>query len=288
MAEKKLPVKRKPPVKRKNTAKTKKTKIPSAVKVGAAFVLLILLSPLYYGYVLKSFTSTWRWIRDIGQDPNYRTYDDFSVPIPGKYTVHGVDVSYYQGKINWEKVRQMQGDDVRIKFAFIKATEGLLTVDPYFQRNWREAPKAGIVCGAYHFLRPQKSGKWQAVFFLQNVNFEKGDLPPVVDVEELNDVSPAKMRTELLAFIQYVEKKTTVKPIIYTNLMFYKDYLEGYFDDYKLWLAHYYQPKLRVGNKTNWQFWQHTDKATVEGINHVVDMNIFKGDSLAFEKMLID
>ena len=282
------PVKTKAPVKRKPTPKKKKKQAVSVYwRIAIAGLLLILLSPFYYGYVLRSFSATWRWIMDIGQDQNYRTYKSFNVRIPSGYTIHGIDVSSYQGKINWQKVKAMNDDGVHISFAFIKATEGVLSMDPYFQRNWREAPKAGIICGAYHFFLPQKSGLWQARFFLQTVKVEKGDLPMVVDVEQLYKTSPAKMREQLLSFVNHIENKTGVKPIIYTNISFYQDYLKGYFDDYTLWIAHYYQPVLNVSSKTNWQFWQHSDKARINGINQKVDFNIFKGDSTAFQKLLI-
>nr|WP_255534791.1 glycoside hydrolase family 25 protein [Pedobacter sp. SYSU D00535] len=250
-------------------------------------MLLILLSPFYYGYVLKTFSATWRWVADIGETPGYRTYDDFDIPIPSKYSVHGIDVSSYQGKINWQKVKEMREDDVEIRFAFIKATEGIMHVDPYFQRNWREAPKAGIVCGAYHYFKPNKSGKWQARFFLQTVRPEKGDLPMVVDVEELNGVAPERMRKELALFLDHIKSKTEVKPIIYTGLSFYRDYLKGHFDDYDLWIAHYYKSELKVSKTTRWKFWQHSDKARINGVGHVVDMNVFNGDSLAFDRLIV-
>ena len=274
-----------PVVKPKRKVKSKKPKLVSTKwKLFFVFIILILLSPLYYGYVLRGLSSTWRWMKDIGQDPNYRTYSSFKIKIPKPYTIHGIDVSYYQGKINWQKVKAMEEDEVKIRFAFIKATEGVLLVDPYFQRNWREAPKAGLVCGAYHFFRPRKDGKTQAKFFLQVVTIEKGDLPPVVDIEGLDGVSATKMRTELSDFLTYVEMQTKVRPIIYTGLKFYEDYLSGNFDDYPLWIAHYYRPKLRL-DKSRWNFWQHSDKARINGIGHVVDFNAFNGDSLAFEKM---
>jgi len=131
---------------------------------------------------------------NFGENPHYRTYKSFNIRIPNKYVVHGIDVSYAQGTIDWQKVRAMEDDSVRITFAFIKATEGVLSVDPFFQRNWREAAKAGIICGAYHYFKPNKSGAWQARLFLQTAKIEKGDLPLVVDVEELNHVSPDEMR----------------------------------------------------------------------------------------------
>jgi lysozyme len=280
-------ISRKPkPIKGKRSSKKNKSTISLWIKLIFVMVTLVLLSPWYYGYVLNGFVSTWRWVRDIGEDPNYRTYRSFEIKIPKGYTLHGIDVSYYQGKIDWTKVSAMEEDDVKIDFAFIKATEGLLRIDPYFNRNWREAPKANIICGAYHFFRPQKDGEAQAKFFLQVVNMEKGDLPPVIDIETLDGVSKTKMRAELFKFLDYVEMKTGVKPIIYTGLAFYRDNLAGYVDDYSLWIAHYYQPNLNL-DKQLWQFWQHSDKAKIDGIGHVVDFNVFNGDSLALENLRI-
>lgn len=207
--------------------------------------------------------------------------------MPEKYTVCGIDVSYYQGNINWRMVKKMHEDSVHITFAFIKATEGLLLVDPYFQRNWREAPKAGIVCGAYHYFRPRANGKWQARFFLQNAKTRKGDLPMVVDVEKLDGVSPEKMRLELTAYLKYIQDKTGIKPIIYSGLKFYEDNLQGYFVGYTLWIAHYYEPELELDSASKWKFWQHSDKARVNGINHVVDFDVFNGDSSSFRNLVI-
>ncbi len=280
------PIKKRPVVKKTITTKRKTKKLSNAWRVALAALLLVLLSPFYYGYVIKLASTTWFWVKHPKDHPNYRTYESFNIKIPKKYSIHGIDVSYYQGKIDWQKVKAMKDDDVKVSFAFIKATEGILKVDPYFQRNWREAPKAGIKVGAYHFFRPQKSGLWQANFFLQTVSFESGDLPPVVDVEGLDGVSPAQMRKELNAFIIQVETKTKVRPIIYSGLKFYQNYLQGYYQDYPFWVAHYHQPKLKLVSNS-YKFWQHSDKARINGINHVVDFNAFNGDSLAFAQLLI-
>ena len=281
-----MPSINKKPAVRKPSTRKKKKQLHNGWKVAIAGVLLILLSPFYYGYILKVGSSAWFWLRHPGEDKNYRTYESYAIKIPKKHSIHGIDVSYYQGKIDWHKVKTMDEDGVKVSFAFIKATEGLLNVDPYFQRNWREAPKAGIKVGAYHFFRPKRAGLWQANFFLQTASFEKGDLPPVVDIESLDGVSPQQMRKELNAFIIQIETKTNVRPIIYSGLKFYQDYLMGYYDDYPFWVAHYHQPKLKLAS-SSWKFWQHSDKARINGISHVVDFNAFNGDSLAFRKMLI-
>lgn len=285
---KKPSVKRKPSAKKKPSSKTKKKKgWPLSLKIGVAGLALVLLSPFYYGYVLKAFTSTWGWLGDLGGNPHYRAYKSFHINIPDKYAIHGIDVSYAQGKIDWQKVRAMSEDSVHISFAFIKATEGVASIDPYFQRNWREAAKAGIICGAYHYFKPSKNGKWQARLFMQTVKVERGDLPMVVDVEELNRVSPDKMRQELKDYLSTIEKKTGVRPIIYTVISFYRDYLRGYFDDYSYWMANYHQPELNMKDKIHWLFWQHSDEATVSGIYHTVDFDAFNGDSAAFRGLLI-
>ena len=287
-APKKKPAVKRPISSKKPAARKKKGKgWPIQIKIAVAGILLILLSPFYYGYVLKFFSSTFRWVRDFGGNSHYHVYKNFGIAIPDKYKIHGVDVSYAQGHVDWQKVRAVDEDSVRITFAFIKATEGLLLVDPYFQRNWREAAKTGIICGAYHYFKPSKNGVAQAKFFLQVAKTEKGDLPMVVDVEELNRVSPAQMRQQLKDYLTYVEKHTRIKPIIYSGISFYTDYLNGYFDDYKLWVANYDQAETKISGGKQWVMWQHSDKATVTGINHVVDFDAFYGDSSQFQQLIV-
>jgi lysozyme len=275
-------VKRKAPVPKKS-----KNQNFTGLKIGVAVLLLILASPFYYRYVVSGFASAWHWINDIGEDVNYRHYKSFNIYVGEKYTIHGIDVSYAQGKIDWPQVKAMEENGLHISFAFIKATEGENFTDSYFQRNWREAAKTGLICGAYHYFRPGKSGKLQALLFLKTVRLEKNDMPLVVDIETLDGVSPGQMRTALSEFFSAVRHKTYVKPIIYSGLSFYQDYLKGYYDDYPLWIAHYDKPEISINKAANWQFWQHTSHATVNGIHHAVDFDTFKGDSVAFKALLM-
>nr|WP_262918303.1 glycoside hydrolase family 25 protein [Mucilaginibacter straminoryzae] len=257
------------------------------LKVAGVFLLLILLSPLYYQYISRGFSNAWRWLTESGDNKYSRKYHSFDIRIPNGFKIHGIDVSYAQGKIDWQQVSAMEEDSVRVRFAFIKATEGESHLDPFFTRNWREAPKAGIICGAYHYFRANKSGLWQALFYLNKVQPERGDLPPVVDIEELSGATPTQMRHELQRFLERVKKDTHTQPIIYSSLNFYQTYLAGHFDNYPLWLAHYYTDRLGAAATTNWHFWQHSDEAHIKGIRHRVDFNVFKGDSLSFEKLRI-
>ncbi|HZY38662.1 MAG TPA: GH25 family lysozyme [Mucilaginibacter sp.] len=249
--------------------------------------MLFALLPLYYPYVEKNLASGWRWVKDFGRNPNYPVYKNYNINIPVKYPIHGIDVSSYQGLIDWQKVKNMHQDSVRINFAYIKATEGILLTDPYFMRNWRACQRVGMVAGAYHFFRPRSSGKLQARFFLANISVQKGNLPPVVDVESLDGVTQEKMRKELDDFLKEVSLKTKTKPIIYSGLKFYYDNLAGYFDKYHFWLSNFDQPDLGVNTATDWKFWQHSNRASVSGILHGVDFDVFRGDCLAFRSMLV-
>jgi lysozyme len=213
-------------------------------------------------------------------------YKEFGIAIPANYNVHGIDVSKYQQLINWDAVKAMNVQNTRIHFAFIKATEGNDHRDVYFKRNWRKAKEAGVVRGAYHFFIPSKDGTVQARNFIQTVQLQPGDLPPVVDVEQINGTGKAILQQRVKAFVYAVELAYGVKPIIYTNADFYKAYLSNVFDDYPLWVAHYLRPVEPRINR-DWHFWQHSESGHVNGINGKVDFNVFNGDSTGFVNLLL-
>lgn len=216
----------------------------------------------------------------------FTRYPEFGIGIPNDYKIHGIDVSRYQQLIAWEEVKAMQVGDIRLGFAFIKATEGVGNMDPQFRRNWKRAKSNDIVRGAYHFFIASKDGKMQAENFIRRVELEPGDLPPVLDIEQRNGVSKAQLRKEAQKWLDAVETYYKVTPIIYTNVDFYEQNLGSAFDRYPLWAAHYYeQQKPRI--KRPWLFWQHNDAGNVNGIVSRVDFNVFNGDSLAFKNMLI-
>jgi lysozyme len=213
-------------------------------------------------------------------------YKEFGIPIPSGYEIHGIDVSRYQQLISWEAVRAMRVKNIKIGFAFIKATEGNANTDPYFKRNWKKAKEAGMVRGAYHFFIPWKDGQKQAQNFISKVTLDKGDLPPVLDIERASRTTPAQLRADVKKWLDAMEANYSVKPIIYTNADFYEHFLKGYFDEYPLWVAHYLQPhQPRI--KRDWVFWQHNESGKVNGILQRVDFNVFNGDSLAFRSLLV-
>ena len=226
------------------------------------------------------------YISDYFYKPSFIHYKEFGIDLPAKYNMHGIDVSKYQQSISWEDVKAMNVKGVKINFAFIKATEGTERIDENFRRNWFNTQKTGIARGAYHFFISSKSGKAQAENFLETVRLQKGDLPPVLDIEQANGASMTDLQLRVSDWLLMVEKKCKVKPIIYTNADFYKTFLAGRFDEYPLWVAHYFvKDKPRIGR--SWSFWQHNESGHVNGINAYVDFNVFNGDSAAFQKLLI-
>jgi lysozyme len=218
--------------------------------------------------------------------PRFVRYPGFDINIPVNFSIHGIDVSHHQGAIDWDDVKAMKVRNIKIGFVFIKATEGTTTIDETFRRNWFNAKEIGLPRGAYHFFVASKSGKVQAENFIQTVTIQKGDLPPVLDVELINGTSKTDLQQRVKDWLLAVENKYNIKPIIYTNVDFYENYLAGVFDDYPLWVAHYLvEDKPRITR--NWLMWQHNEKGHVNGVNAFVDFNVFNGDSTDFKNLLI-
>ena len=218
--------------------------------------------------------------------PKFIRYPAFGIELPVNFSIHGIDVSRYQQNIDWKAVKDMEDKKIKIGFAFIKATEGLGRVDNGFRKNWFKAKEASVTRGAYHFFISSKSGKAQAENFIETVKLTKGDLPPVLDIETANGATGDNIRQRAKDWLLMIEKHYRVKPIIYTNVDFYENFLDSTFDDYPLWIAHYYV-KEKPGIKRNWIIWQHNEKGRVNGIDAYVDFNVFNGDRACFQKMLV-
>ncbi len=216
----------------------------------------------------------------------FTRYPEFGILIPENYSIHGIDVSKYQDMIAWEEVKAMKVKNIQVGFSFIKATEGIGNTDPLFKRNWKRAGDNDMIRGAYHFFIGSKDGRMQAENFIDKVDLAPGDLPPVLDIEQLNGATSAEIKKEAKEWLDIVENYYKVKPVIYTNVDFYNRNLGADFDKYPLWIAHYYQPeKPKIGRE--WIFWQHSDEGRVNGIRSKVDFNVFNGDSLAFQNLLV-
>ncbi len=225
-----------------------------------------------------------RWTKY--RETRFTRYPEFGIAIPGEYSIHGIDVSKYQQTIAWEEVQMMKVKNIHLGFAFIKATEGIGNTDDQFYRNWKKSKQAGMIRGAYHYFIASKDGRMQAENFIDKLELQSGDLPPVLDVEQRNGTNAADFKKEVKRWLEVVEHYYHIRPIIYTNVEFYNRCLGNEFDEYPLWVAHYYQPQQpRI--QRGWTFWQHSDEGRVNGIVSRVDFNVFSGDSLEFKKILI-
>ena len=188
----------------------------------------------------------------------------------------GIDVSEYQGKISWSYVDTIE-NQYPLHFVFIRATAGNDAVDRRFKRNWEGAKKNKMIRGAYHYYRPNENSLEQAELFIKTVRLQKGDLPPVLDIEKLpKNQSMTNLKKGLRRWLQAIENHYKVKPIIYTGEKYYDDFLKEEFSDYLFWIANYnfYREEIQ----DDWLFWQFTERAAVPGIEGNVDVNIYNGD----------
>ena len=188
----------------------------------------------------------------------------------------GLDVSEYQGEIEWTLVKSIESN-YPLEFVLIRATAGNDREDLQFKKNWLGAKKRKIIRGAYHYYRPNENSLEQAQLFIKTVQLHKGDLPPVLDIEKLpEEQSLDSLKIGLKRWLKAVEAYYKVKPIIYTGEKYYDDFLKEEFSDYLFWIANYnfYREKI----EEDWLFWQFTEKASVPGIKGNVDVNIYNGD----------
>ena len=204
---------------------------------------------------------------------------------PEQWEVFGVDVSSYQGEVDWAALAA-QGVD----FAFIKATEGSLLQDRRFAANWAGAAEAGVRAGAYHFLSYDSPGQTQADNFIAAVPVTEGALPPVVDIEfygEYLDQPPdrAHVRSILDPLLERLEAHYGVKPILYVTYRSYYRYIAGGgYGDYPIWCSSPTIFPLVPG----WDFWQYSHSARLEGYDGAqdrIDLNIFRGSRAEFEQL---
>ena len=213
-------------------------------------------------------------------------YGDISYP--EGYEIHGIDISHHQGEIDWQTLKD-EGmiDKFPVRFIMIKATEGATKVDENFVDNFYQAREYGFTRGAYHFYSVHSSAQAQAEFFIKNVKLERGDLPPVLDVEHKpKNQTDEEFQQSIQLWLNMVEFHYGVKPIIYTYYKFKMKYLnDSVFDDYPYWIAHYYVEKVEY--KGAWKFWQHTDVGKLPGIKGNVDCNIYNGSFYDLRKMTI-
>ncbi len=189
--------------------------------------------------------------------------------------VAGIDISHYQGKIDWNKLKLIN-KKYPIGFVFIRASIGDDCDDSKFNFNWQQAKKHHFIRGAYHYYRPNENSMEQAERFIKLVELEKGDLPPVLDIEKLPvEQSIDSLKIGLKRFLNKIDEYYKVKPIIYTSQKYYEDFLADEFEDYTFWIANYNFIEEKIND--NFLFWQFTEKGKIDGIKYNVDINIYNG-----------
>lgn len=202
-----------------------------------------------------------------------------NAPSEKEFPVRGVDVSVYQGQIDWQTLAAQN-----ISFAFIKATEGSASEDPNFQYNYEQARRNGLRVGAYHFFSFDSEGQTQAENFIQTVAPFEGMLPPVVDVElygEKKKHPPARetVTEQLTPLLERLEEHYGMRPVLYATVSSYKRYLAEGYEAYDIWIRNVYCiPHLQEGR--DWTFWQYTDREKLDGYageEPYIDMNVFNG-----------
>ena len=261
----KKPAPKRTPSKRK-AKKSIQKEIPTWVRYLLYVLVIIVFVSGFYYFFIRPYAYRWK--------PCYGL-KGYGICMPSGYQVHGIDVSHYQGDINWKMLEQTRQGQFPIQFIFMKATEGGDYSDDRFTANFDSARAHGFIRGAYHFYNPKTDANKQADFFIQSVKLEPGDLPPVLDIEKKGK-DMKKLQSDLKLWLRKVENHYGVKPIIYASYKFKTRYLnDSVFNTYPYWIAHYYVDSVRY--EGDWKFWQHTDVGTLPGIEEKVDLNVFNG-----------
>ena len=204
---------------------------------------------------------------------------DFGARTPHHHHVHGIDVSKWNGEIDWAEVRKAQ-----VSFAFIKATEGKDRLDSRFHEYWQGAKAAGIAHAPYHFYYFCSTADEQADWFIANVPKSAVHLPPVLDAE-WNPLSPTcktrpapeDVRAEFQRFLDRIEAHYGKRPIIYATVDFHRENLVGHFEKYHFWLRSVAAHPENIYPARRWAFWQYTATGVVPGIKGNTDINVFAG-----------
>ena len=202
---------------------------------------------------------------------------------PPSDSIIGIDVSSYQGDIDWKTLSSQ-----KISFAFIKATEGSSFVDPCFKKNWVNAADTDLRIGAYHFFSFESSGEKQAELFCSSVTPTDNMLPPVIDVEfysrfkSVKDINTADVKHELRIMVDLISAEYAMKPIIYATNESFEAIVKNDFSDCELWFRSVYSS---MPDEIEAAFWQFSNRHRLDGYNGkepYIDMDVFCGSSEEF------
>ncbi|RLD66958.1 MAG: glycoside hydrolase family 25 protein [Bacteroidetes bacterium] len=248
-------------------------------KYGTLGFALLLIVPVFIIIIL---------IFSFSSDSQIAVFKSHEEKIFAHYQEHifGIDISHYQGRVEWEKVKQFKNGE-KISFIIMRAAIGEDEEDQEFTTNWINVKKLGIIRGAYHYYRPDENSIKQADNFISIVNLEKGDFPPVLDIEALPNYQSIKsLKIGLIKWLNKIENHYGIRPVIYTGDSYYHDFLnDTIFQKYVFWIANF--NRVKKPKHKNWKIWQFSETGQIDGINHDIDFNVFQGDIMALRKMIL-
>lgn len=187
--------------------------------------------------------------------------------------VHGIDLSHYQGEVFWEAV----GENTKMAYVYLKATEGGDKIDHMYERNIKLAQAYGLKVGSYHFYRPKTEQQKQLENFMAQCLPEEQDLIPMIDIESAGGYQTEEFCDSLFKFLQLVEEAYGQKPLLYTYTNFYNKHLCGMIDDYQLMVAQYTDREPELADGRDFTMWQYTCKGSLNGVDGYIDKSRFMG-----------
>ena len=188
--------------------------------------------------------------------------------------VHGIDLSHYQGEVFWETV----GNNTKMAYVYLKATEGGDRIDAKYERNIELAHRYGLKVGSYHFFRPKTPLSLQLRNFTTQCLPGEQDLIPMIDVETTGNLPTEQFCDSLMTFLRMIERTYRQKPLVYTFRNFYNKHLVGMLDDYQLMIAMYQDVEPVLADERDITMWQYTGKGRIVGVNGYIDKSRFLGD----------
>lgn len=243
----------------------KKAKKTTKKKSSSKWLIWLIL-----GICIISLT-TWYFTPAFKKKINKNT---FVHQIPKGFSSFGIDISHHQGEINWDELLYEEKFDTIIQFVYCKATEGSTHLDTKWEENRKKLNNSGIPNGAYHFFVTKDEPLPQVAHFLNYWKKREVDLPPVLDVET-EGISDNDLRKKMEIWLKEVEKKTGMRPIIYTSFNFFDTKFKNFFPDYKFWIAAYSR-KPDCINDPRILHWQYSESGILPGIDEQVDFNVSK------------
>lgn len=187
--------------------------------------------------------------------------------------IHGIDLSHYQGEVFWEHI----GDNSKMAYVYLKATEGGDRIDHMYERNIELAQLHGLKVGSYHFYRPKTEQRKQLENFTAQCLPGDQDLLPMIDIETTGGLPTDEFCDSLFAFLRIVEEAYRQKPLLYTYTNFYNKHLCGKLDGYQLMIAQYTDREPVLADERDFTMWQYTSKGSIKGVSGYIDKSRFMG-----------